>query len=188
MKHLPLVLAGCLVMSLAMISCSKGSAGPAGPAGATGAAGANGANGTNGTNGTNGPDSVLHSPWITLVTTVDTFTNNGMPDSIFVDTLAAPAITQAILDSGLVLGYMQNLFANDSSIVNVIDYSGYIDAYYKVGFIDFTAQSDISGAKFRYVVIPGSILTQSAAFKNYTKSEIRSMDFSTATKLVNEAT
>ncbi|HSZ86328.1 MAG TPA: hypothetical protein VK787_09870 [Puia sp.] len=189
MKNLKLLLVGCLAISVAIISCSKGPAGPAGATGATGAAGANGSNGANGTNGTNGTDSVLHSAWITLTTTVDTFTTTGgTPDSIFVDTLTASAITQAILDSGVVLGYVQNLFNNDGSIVNVSDYAGYLDVTYRLGEIDFAVMSDITGAQFRYVIIPGAILTQSAAFKNYTKQEIKGMDFATATRLVNEAT
>jgi hypothetical protein len=191
MKNLKLLLVGCLAISVAIFSCSKGSAGPAGATGATGASGANGSNGAsgaNGTNGANGTDSVLHSAWITLTTTVDTFTNGTTPDSIFVDTLSASAITQSILDSGVVLGYVQNLFNNDGSIVNVSDYAGYLDVTYRLGEIDFAVMSDISGAKYRYVIIPGAILTQSAAFKNYTRQEIRTMDFATATRLVNEAT
>jgi hypothetical protein len=188
MKNLKLLLVGCLAISVAIISCSKGPAGPAGAAGATGAAGANGSNGSNGANGSNGTDSVLHSAWITLTTTVDTFTNGGLPDSIFLDTLVTPAITQAVLDSGVILSYVQNLFNNDGSIVNVLDYSGYLEVTYRLGEIDIAVLSDISGAQFRYVIIPGSILTQSAAFKSYTKQEIRSMDFATASRLVNEAT
>src|SRR5271154_6028675 len=108
MKNLKLLLVGCLAISVTIMSCSKGSAGPAGAAGANGTNGSNGSNGSNGangTNGTNGTDSVLHSAWIPLAMTVDTFTNNGTPDSIFVDTLLTPAITQAIIDSGVVLSY-----------------------------------------------------------------------------------
>ena len=141
MKNLKLLLVGCLAISVAIFSCSKGPAGPAGAAGSSGATGANGSNGAagaNGTNGTNGTDSVLHSAWITLTTTVDTFTTTGgTPDSIFVDTLAASAITQSILDSGVVLGYVQNLFNNDGSIVTVSDYAGYLDVTYRLGEIGF---------------------------------------------------
>src|SRR5579862_5208661 len=185
MKNLKLLLVGCLAISVAMISCSKG---PAGPAGATGATGAAGANGSNGTNGTNGTDSVLHSPWITLTTTVDTFTNNGSPDSIFLDTLTTPAITQTVLDSGVILSYIQNLFNNDGSIVNVLDYAGYMEVDYVLGQIRIQVLSDVSGAQFRYVIIPGAILTQSASFKNYTKQQIKAMDYSTASRLLQEAT
>jgi hypothetical protein len=188
MKNLKLFLVGCLVISITIVSCSKGPAGPAGATGATGAAGAGGAAGAQGPAGANGTDSILHSPWITLNVTIDTFTNMGQPDSIFFDTLTAPAITQAVLDSGVILSYVQNLFNNDGSIVNVLDYSGYLEVTYKVDEIDVSVLSDISGAQFRYVVIPGSILTQSVSFKNYTKQQIRSMDFATATRLVNEAT
>jgi hypothetical protein len=188
MKNLKLFLVGCLLVSITIVSCSKGPAGPAGATGATGAAGAGGAAGAQGPAGANGTDSVLHSSWITLNVTIDTFTNMGQPDSIFFDTLTAPAITQAVLDSGVILSYVQNLFNNDGSIVNVLDYSGYLEVTYKVDEIDISVLSDISGAQFRYVVIPGSILTQSVSFKNYTKQQIRSMDFATATRLVNEAT
>jgi hypothetical protein len=188
MKNLKLLLIGSLVIGVMILSCSKGSAGPAGTAGSNGTNGSNGANGTNGTNGANGTDSVLYSPWISLATTVDTFTNNGTADSIFVDTLTTPSLTQGVIDSGVILSYVQNLFNNDGSIVNVLDYAGYMEVDYKVGFIDISVLSDISGANFRYVVIPGAIATQSIAFKNYTKSQIQKMDFGTATKLLNEAT
>ena len=48
MKNLKLLLVGCLAISVAIFSCSKGPAGPAGATGATGAAGANGSNGAAG--------------------------------------------------------------------------------------------------------------------------------------------
>jgi len=186
MKNLKLILAASIAISVAIVSCSKGPAGPAGATGATGAAGATGATGAAGQNGTNGTDSVLHSAWITLATTVDTFTNNGNPDSIFVDTIPATSITQAIIDSGLVVTYVQNLFNNDGSIVNTLTYAGFMEVDFLVGQINIEVLSDISGAQFRYVVIPGSLLA-SSVFKGYTKQQIRTMDFATATKLTAEA-
>jgi hypothetical protein len=184
MKILKLVLVAFLIVSAAIVSCSKGSAGPAGETGATGATGAAGAQGPAGANGI---DTVYYSAWTTLTTTLDTFTTNGVPDTLYVDTLQTPAITQGVLDSGVILSYVQNYFNNDSSILNTLSYAGFQDVHYLVGEISIDAPFDVTGAKFRYVVIPGNILTQSATFKNYTKQQIKTMDFATATRLLNQA-
>src|SRR6185312_4960373 len=75
-----LILAASLITG--MISCKKGDTGPAGPAGPA------------------GPDSVVYSGWIELTPTY-------MPDdTVFLDTIPAPSITQAILDSGIILSYV----------------------------------------------------------------------------------
>ncbi len=170
--------------------------GPSGATGATGATGAAGAAGSSGTNGANGRDSVVYSQWITLTTNVYRFTNNGKPDSVFVDTLSAPAISQAILDSGAVEAYVQNIFnqngqlvvGQDSTVLNVLAYPGYLEVSYGLSKIVIAAQSDITGAQFRYVAIPSPILTQSSTFGKYTKSQIGEMSFNMVSNLVDVAT
>jgi hypothetical protein len=167
MKNLRLLLVGCFVMSMGIIGCSKGSAGSTGPAGPA------------------GPDSVIHSPWISLSMALETDANN---DTAYFQTITAPSITEDILDNGLVLSYMENLFVTDGSIVDVSDYAQFLDVTYNLGVITITSFiGDLSGVSFRYVVIPGSIAS-TGVFKQYTKAQIKAMDYNTVTKLLNAAT
>jgi len=155
---------GLIVFFLA--SCQKGDRGPAGP------------------QGTNGSDSVLHSAWMSLTMTLSVDTNG---DTTYIESISAPAVTAGALDSGLVISYIQNLFATDGSIVDVADYSSFLDVSYNVGVINLISFiGDLSQAQFSYVVIPGRMLG-SSVFKQYTKAQIRAMDFATLNKLVTAA-
>src|SRR5665213_3418145 len=89
------------VIILGMLSCKKGDVGPAGPAGPAGAAGAP------------GPDSILTSSWIPVSMT-DTSINSN---PYFIQEIPAQAITQRILDNGIVLGYLQYLDANNGCLL-----------------------------------------------------------------------
>jgi hypothetical protein len=59
------------------------------------------------------PDSVFTSPWITLVMDSNSNTNQDWEEA-----LTAPAITSAILDDGVVLGYgvILDAVANDNGL------------------------------------------------------------------------
>lgn len=171
LKLLAVVFAG---LSFAVASCKKGDTGPAGAKGAAGPA---------------GPDSVYHSAWIQLsMDTLGTQTNsNGSIDTVYGQSITASIITQKIIDSGVVLSYIQNLFTNDGSIVDVSNYGGgYLDVAYNVGTINITSFfGDLSGASFRYVVIPGSVLTTNSVLKGLTKDQLKAIDYSTLTKALN---
>src|SRR6266851_4778283 len=83
MKNIKSLLVAAVILITGMISCKKGDTGPAGPAGPA------------------GPDSVVYSNWIPL-----TFTYVAT-DTAFEDTILAPTITEGILDSGVILSYIQ---------------------------------------------------------------------------------
>lgn len=193
-----LPLSSVLIISLLMLfaSCSKGDTGPAGATGATGstgtagtngtngAAGANGANGANGATGAVGPKgatgsaNVIYSAWFTPPTyTKDTvFGVYG-----FYYNKTATAITQPILDSGVVLvygkldGYTTSIWpANQvGQLPIIITYiegtTTYVDTWsalvtlgnVKIEFIDdHNLYNGISNAhQFRYIIIPGGVAT-----------------------------
>jgi hypothetical protein len=176
-KSIAFSLAITLIVFL-MTGCSKGSQGPAGPAGASGS------------------DSVLHSAWITLSMTQNVDANS---DTFYTQTITASALTSSVLSSDVVVSYVgvpgsgpNGTTGTDTLVVNVSDVytltgGGYITQDLLPGIIELTSNFDLSGNLYRYVVIPSSVLTTSI-FKQYTKDQIRSMDFNTITKLINAST
>jgi hypothetical protein len=159
MKNFRSLLVAALILMIGMISCSKGSTGPAGPKGPA------------------GPDSVVYSAWIPLA-----FTYNAT-DTAFEETLAAPSITKAILDSGVVLTYV-NAQAQDGTYhviptgaLNTLD----IFEDFSVGKINIVSFNDYSGIPYRYVTIPGSLKTGNNAatqkVKGYTIQELKAMPY-----------
>jgi hypothetical protein len=116
----------------------KGDVGPAGPIGATGATGQTGATGT---------ANVIYSDWITV-----SFTGSG---TVYTAVVAAPKITQEVLDKCIVLSY----YNNGSGVYSVNAASGSYTLIQglTVGKITYTANQNFSSVKFRYVIIPGGV-------------------------------
>jgi hypothetical protein len=162
MKNLKLLFLPILAGSLMIVSCQKGNTGAAGAAGATGATGAAGAAGT---------DSILYSAPIRLVMNPVYDTANGYNG--YVDSIAAPALTQAVINNDIVLGYLYEPFggAGDSAWVSVDnDANQGAELFPLVGLIrlecfwtDFTTVSgyggDLTGLQFKYFIVPPSVLT-----------------------------
>jgi hypothetical protein len=157
MKYFRSLLVVATIIAIGMMSCSKGSTGPAGPAGPA------------------GPDSVAYSAWIPL-----TFTYNTN-DSLFEDTILAPAVTTGILDSGVILSYIQ--FKDQNNVVHIqtiSSLSNVISEDYSVGKINIIAFFDLTNFLYRYVVIPGSLKTGNSTntkIKGYTPTELKAMSF-----------
>jgi hypothetical protein len=165
MKNLKLFSSLAAFVAFMVVGCSKGTTGPAG---ATGPA---------------GPDSVLHSAWTQLSMTMGIDANN---DTFYSQNITAAAITQNVLDSDLVLGYIS--FIDASGAENVFNASEEFEITYTVGnieLIDYLGDLsyDNTGYSFRYIIVPGTILTNSA-FKQYTKAQIKTMSYSTVEKLI----
>lgn len=138
--------------------------------------------GDKGATGAAGPDSVMYSSWTTLAMTqgVDTY-----GDTFYTQTITAPAITDSILNSGSVIGYLlvsDPLTVNgDSSVVNA---ALAFTEYFSVGKIDLLSYgTDYSGLDYRYVVIPGKIATSSVTGKTYTVDQLKKMSYSQVTTL-----
>lgn len=156
------------VIMLGMLSCKKGDAGPSGPIGPA------------------GPDSVVYSPWITLATTYNT------TDSLFKQTLAAPSLTQAILDSGVILTYVNFKATNGTYHISPISSLNYfISEDYSVGTVNLLSTQDLTGLAYRYVTIPGSKLAgnkSSGAIQGYTIQELKALPFEDLQKIAASGT
>ncbi len=167
-------------LSLFFISCE----GPEGPAGADGLEGARGATGTQGAQGATGAvgtTNVIYSPWITNVWV-------KVSNTKFVEhEIAAPKITQEILDKGVVLVYFKET-ATDN-FIKILPSAWYInselvftiDSYLAVGKLGvFHGASKAPNgegietfrpnSQTRYIVIPGGVagrIKYPVDFNNY---------------------
>lgn len=165
MKNLKLLFLPVMAGSLMIVSCQKGNTGAAGAMGATGATGATGAAGAAGT------DSILYSAPIRLVMNYVYDTVNF--DYGFTDSIAAPALTQAVINNDIILGYVYVPFstAGDSAWVSVDnDVHEGSEMFPLVGLIrlecfwtDFKTYTgyygDLTGMQFKYFIVPPSVLT-----------------------------
>jgi hypothetical protein len=149
-----------------MISCSKGSTGPAGPAGPA------------------GPDSVVYSPWTPLALTY------VAADTLFEQIINAPSITQAILDSGVILSYVNFQESNGTyHVVPTVGLTGIgIFEDFAVGQINIESIQNYSTLPYRYVTIPGSLKTGNSAstqkVKGYTIQELKAMPYEQVQQLL----
>jgi hypothetical protein len=179
MKNVRLFSVIVLLGALAFVGCSKGS-------------GSTGATGATGPAGPAGPDSVLHSAWVQLAMTATSTEQVGANvDTVYEMDIAAPAVTQTILDSGVVLGYISTIDQNGNT--NVFNASEALQVTYAVGDVSlFSVGADYSyantGFLFRYVIIPGSQVTGdnivSGPLKGYTKKQVQGMSYDAVNKLL----
>lgn len=183
-------------ITLFSIGCTKegpegpaGAQGPQGPPGSTGAAGTPGTPGTPGPAGPAGTANVIYSTWKTGVT----FTAiSGSP--AFAGQIAAPGITQTILDQGVVLGYMKGASA---TVIWPLPYTRPDDiliyAQAALGNWVIISEANLTGANisFRYVIIPGGVsggrFMSGAAINgtSYTAEELKKMSYEQVAKLFN---
>ena len=175
MKKVNYLLVLTAAVMLFASSCGKdGAVGPQGPIGATGPTG------PTGSTGATGSANVIYSAWVTPATyTKDTIFSTYH----FYANIAATKITQAILDHGTVIvygkldGYTTTIWPTDqvSALPIAITYeegaTTYTDTWsslvtlgnVKIDFVDDkNLYGSISNAhQFRYVIIPGAVLTAS---------------------------
>ncbi len=146
--------AGIIVIGLA--SCSKSSTGSTGPAGPA------------------GPDSVFSSQWINMALVYNP------ADSAYEEAINAPSITQSILDSGVVLSYVN--FEESNGTYHVTPTGAlvpFIFEDFSVGQINLSAGANYN-FPYRYVTIPGALVTGNGAnrkVKGYTPTELKAMSF-----------
>jgi hypothetical protein len=112
--------------------------------------------------------------------------------AIWIDSIAAPAITDSILTTGAVIGYFISptyLSNGDSTIVNVdnSDVSFLIQIVKPGLIILYSYVQDYSGYSYRYVIIPGKIAISSSSgdVESYTAGQLKSMDYSTLSGLLH---
>ncbi|HVY75512.1 MAG TPA: hypothetical protein VG890_11815 [Puia sp.] len=167
MKNSKWILILSAVLMVAMISCQKGDTGPAGPQGPA------------------GPDSVVYSQWILLSPTFD---DN---DTLFLDTVNAPSITQGILDSGIVLSYV-NIGSSSAPDIVATSSINYVVLFeeFTVGkiYLTISPYDDLSDMPYRYVTIPGSKIEgnrTTGSVNGYTIQELKKLPYEQAQKIVS---
>ena len=186
MKKLNLLAFVFACIAFGMVSCSKGSAGAAGATGATGPAGPAGPTGSG---------NITYSAWTTLAMDIQNIEPNsgGGADTIYSQSITAPAITSSIIDQGIILSYIgipggaSN--GTDTAVLSISEASTFIGVFtqqFSVGEIDiFSLDFDYSGFLYRYVVVPGSVAAGNSILKNYTKDQLKAIDYSTLKKALN---
>jgi hypothetical protein len=130
-------------------------------------------------------DSVFYSPWIKLQMT-------SVGDTVYYQDIAASKLTQSLLSTGLVVGYLGYPNNGDTSVNNALEYGLYqifdvgqveVQSY---GYLnDFSFSS--SGLLYRYVLIPGTAIT-STALKNFSKEQLKGMSLKDITKALSSST
>ncbi|MEI9910345.1 MAG: collagen-like protein [Bacteroidota bacterium] len=218
MRKFRLLSFSLLVITLITLSCTKegpeGPVGASGPQGPPGTAGAPGTPGTPGAPGATGTANVIYSSWYTTVE-ADWAGVFGTVNPPYWDhfnfTKAAPGVTQAILDNGVVLGYAKNLIydsdgfgtpARKADVVQLpyladvffMDYydfslpvAGSIRYSYKtqVPWLDAT---NLAGNTYRYVIIPGGVAggrLMNGAPATYTADQLKKMTYEEIVTMFN---
>ncbi|GGB12069.1 hypothetical protein [Puia dinghuensis] len=121
-------------------------------------------------------DSVYYSGWMTLSMTG---TNH---DSLWYEDIAAKSVTASVLRSGAVLGYVGSASSGDTTALSASEYG--FSQILNVGNIELQYYlTDQSGLLYRYVVIPGNVLT--TTFKNFSQDQLKRMSFTDVQKAIN---
>jgi hypothetical protein len=135
-------------------------------------------------------DSVLYTNWTPLSMAGNVDASN---DTFFTQSVTAQAITQHVLNTGIIIGYVRGVDNNgDTLIVNastLMTENFYVGSIYLESdpFQIGTAGVDYTGFDFRYVVIPGRIATTGTgnSEQTFTPAQLRAMSYSTITKIFN---
>jgi hypothetical protein len=197
-----------LSILLIAVSCTKeGPEGPAGVAGLQGPPGVAGPVGPAGPQGPMGQTNVTFSPWFATGTGW-TATGANVYGAQFLFDRASTVITQAIIDNGLVMGYIKGE-PNTPSLASqafqlpylVGNGFGFLDQYELVlnaaGNIRFLYKSDfpwtaaqLAPVNFRYVVIPGSVAggrgnAGVTTYAGYSAAQLKAMPYEQIAKLFN---
>jgi hypothetical protein len=128
---------------------------------------------------TQGTDSVYSSGWLEITTTFVS------ADSAYEATITNSAITQSIVNDGVVLSYL-GYISSSNDTVGELAAEDYVYTLFTVGSLQvISPYGDLtyanSGYFFRYVIVPGSVL----ATNNLTKQEAKSLSYTEITKLAS---
>jgi hypothetical protein len=155
-----IIISGCII---GLYSCSK--------TGATGAAGAT------------GTANVMYSNWNNLSMSFNS------SDSAYEQTIAADSLTQAVLDSGLVLSYIK--YTNAAGQTQVENTDTYMEEVLGLKSIKLYSYAyDFTGVPFRYIIIHGGTdignrsSASSALIQGHTRREWKSMSYEQVTVLL----
>jgi hypothetical protein len=129
-------------------------------------------------------DSVFYSPWTQLKMTT-------IGDTVYYQDITASKLTQSLLNTGVVLSYLGSPGTSDTAISNASDYGlyqvlhvGYIEVQ-SYGYLNDFSYSN-SGFLYRYVIIPGSVLT-TTSLKNFSVQQLNKMSYTDVQKAIGKA-
>jgi hypothetical protein len=125
----------------------------------------------------NHPDSVYTSSWVTLAVVLNA------TDSLYEENITAPAITSAILQDGVILGYGAYINTGNQDTVESAALEFGIYQTFSVGNILIQSVYQNSGLFYRYVIVPGHVLTT----KGLTPQQAKNLSYAEATKLFGSA-
>jgi hypothetical protein len=197
MRKLRLLSLSSLALAFIFVSCTK--EGPEGPVGASGAQGPAGLPGATGPAGPAGPG-VTYSAWFLTGAgweEPDPSDPDDFHGEVFQFNRAAPSVTQAVIDQGIVLAYMKgdpNLVPPASNSAFLLPTTvgpgfGFIDLYdfaLTPGNIRFLYKSDFAWAaedlaviSFRYITVPGTTAGKNAipTYGGYTAQQLKAMPY-----------
>src|SRR5690349_22532058 len=171
-------------------SCTK--EGPAGPQGATGTQGPPGATGATGT------ANVIYTAWFNMNTLTWADSTHADLGTISRGNRAAPGVTAAVVDNGVVLSYYRS---TNSGVVplpytfgttaNLRQYGFLLKTgtitYYVANLTTGTATGVTPTGELRYVIIPGGTAGGRSAEENryggYTVTELKAMSYEQVARL-----
>jgi hypothetical protein len=141
--------------------------------------------GSTGATGANGTANVQYSSWAALAMTY------SAADSAYKETIAADSVSQAVLDSGIVLCYIK--YTNTAGQLQVENASVYIEIVLGVKTITLYSYTyNYTGVNFRYVIIPGGTkingrtIADATTIQGYTKAQWQAMPYDSVMKLIGK--
>lgn len=138
------------------------------------------------TNNTVVQDSIYYSAWTPLSMTQDVV---AAGDTLYIQDITASKITANILSKGAVVAYYGFVTqSGDTAEYNAAEFGYEAGVAFGVGLIEVTGYNvdlsyDAGGFLFRYVVIPGNVLTTS--FNGMTQQQLNKMSFTDIQKAIN---
>jgi len=177
MKNVKMLFVSALAGSLMIVSCKKGDVGPAG---------------ATGPQGTAGTDSIFYSAPITLA--MNSYNDVANDWNGYLDSIAAPVLTQTVIDQDIILGYLYVPYGSgtDSAWVSIDNTTNQgAEMFPKVGKImveswwtDFQTYTgnggDLTGIKFKFFVIPPSLLTGATQLTTVEPDALKHMSYDKA--------
>ena len=128
-------------------------------------------------------DSIYYSPWMNMSMAFNS------TDSAWEETISASGLTQSVLSTGAVIGYVGIITATADTAAEAS--SDYFSTGYDIGQIEFFSLLDYStattGFLYRYVIIPGTVL-ESTSLAKLTKTQLQHLSFTDVQKAVSGTT
>jgi hypothetical protein len=139
------------------------------------------------------PDSVYSSGWLDFSMTLNVDQNN---DTAYISTFTNSAITPAVVNDGIVLSYLGFASGSGATSDTVAEQALEYDVLtnFQVGSVNIESfpfdnggfgdiSTSNSGLYYRYVIVPGRLLTTTGL----TRQQLKSLNFTEVTKLLQSA-